>query len=89
MIQDIPIASEGGVSANESICTPVVYTGAVCREHLQAQQECLTGVGDGDILIPMGEPQQELETLAMQFLADLQLLTSSENCSEAIVLISS
>ena len=85
MIQDAPITSKGGVSTNESFCTPVVYTGAVCREYLQAQQVCLTGVGDNDIFIPMREPQQELETQAMQFLADLQLLTPSENCSEAIV----
>ena len=63
----------------------MVYTGAVCREYLQAQQVCLTGVGDDYIFIPMREPQQELETQAMQFLADLQLLTPSENCSEAIV----
>ncbi len=63
----------------------MVYTGAVCREHLQAQQECLTGVGDSDILIPVREPQQELETQAMQLLAGLQLLTPSDNCSEAIV----
>ena len=85
LIQDIPITSKGGVSTNESFCTPVVYTGAVCREYLQAQQACLTGVGDDDIFIPMREPQQELETQAMQFLAGLQLLTPNENCSEAIV----
>ncbi len=85
LIQDIPVASEGGVSTNESFCTPVVYTGAVCREHLQAQQECLIGVGDSDIFIPMREPQQELETQAMQLLTGLQLLTPSDNCSEAIV----
>ena len=84
MIQD-NITSNGGVSTNESFCTPVVYTGAVCREYLQAQQVCLTGVGDDDIFIPMRESQQELETQAMQFLAELQLLTPSENCSEAIV----
>ena len=63
----------------------MVYTGAVCREFLQAQQVCLTGVGDNDVFIPMREPQQELETQAMQFLAGLQLLTPSEICSEAIV----
>ena len=85
MTQDIPVTSTGGVSTNESFCTPVVYTGAVCREYLQAQQVCLTGVGDDDIFIPMREHQQKLETQAMQFLAGLQLLTPSENCSEAIV----
>ena len=63
----------------------MVYTGAVCREYLQLQQVCLTGVGDDDIFIPMRKPQEELETQAMQFLADLQLLTPGENCSEAIV----
>ena len=87
-LQNVPdIPSEGAVKANESVCTPVVYTGTVCKESLQVQQACLdlTGVGGDDVFVPMRELQQELETQAIRFLSGLQLLTPSEKCSEVIV----
>ena len=71
-----------------TLCVPENYTGTVCREELQAQQNCLPDrSATDDIFIAVGSASSQTakEEQANLFIGGLSFLNPSSDCMEAVV----